>query len=317
MKTVKLSKQTFNNSFTRKNQKIMKTKKYSISLKALAAVVFAFVFSALLNAQFDIAAGTTTQTPVSEEREGNTGLYTATGVHVAGDRFTWEIWADTPPVSVESGGVDIIDGGSGTLADPYYVNLTDDLTSIDIEWAADAVPGIINTNGNVSVQKRLAVASGGCASPIQSWDIDFWSDPSAAVDVITSPNQIVCSTDAIGGTITIDLTGAPDAGQSGLDGFDLVYVVAVSDPLLTINGPLGTAEGSHTVTSDLATVTIPLPTDLTNTDTSPHTYTVTLSTIQDDFNNPAVAVAGEVFTITVNPVPETGVISSSSSLTRR
>ena len=45
-------KQSNNHSLTLKNQKVMKTKKYSISMKALAALVFAFAFSAFLNAQF-------------------------------------------------------------------------------------------------------------------------------------------------------------------------------------------------------------------------------------------------------------------------
>ncbi len=39
--------QSNNNSLTLKNQKVMKTKKYSISLKALSAVVFAFAFSCI------------------------------------------------------------------------------------------------------------------------------------------------------------------------------------------------------------------------------------------------------------------------------
>ena len=127
----------------------------------------------------------------------------------------------------------------------------------------------------------------------------------------------VCSTDPVTGTITIDLTGAPDGGQSGNDGFSLVYDVAVDDPTLTVSGPNGPTGAGQIVTSDGATVTIPLPDALVNTDNVIHTYTITLQSIEDDFNDGPHAVAGQVFTIQVHPTPSTGIINSTGALTRR
>ncbi|MEN8158047.1 MAG: hypothetical protein ABFS10_13935 [Bacteroidota bacterium] len=276
----------------------MKTKKYSIAAKAFVAVTVMFLFSGALFAQ------------TVEERKGGTTTYSV-AAGVVTDEYTWTIAAPTAPTSVTPAPT----SGTGTTADPYVITWTADLTSIDVTWAADAAPGITSEAGQVTVQKQT---TGGatCPSVVQVMDVTFWSDPSAAIDAVTSPDQTVCSADVIGGSVTIDLTGAPDAGQSGADGFDLVYNVAFSDATLTGSGSNSTA-GAGTVTSDGATVTIPLPDALVNTGAVAQTYTITLSTIQDDFNDPAVAVAGEVFTITVNPVPVTGVISSSSSLTRR
>jgi hypothetical protein len=289
----------------------MKTKKYSISMKAFMAVVFAFAFSAILSAQFDLTAGTNTQTPVSEEREGNTGTYTASGTHAAGDQFTWEIWADTPPVAiVDGGGADLIDGGSGTSADPYVINWTDDLSSIIVTWAADGSPGIDNTNGNVSVQKRLAAAAGGCASPIQSWDIDFWSEATASM---ATADAAYCSGAAIGGQVTIDLTGAPDGT---VDGFAVDYTISAPD--------LEDADGASwdgvtgTATSDGATATITLPDELIDVSVGQTggTFTITLTRMNDDFTNDG-NILDDTFEITIYATPDTGDITSSSSLTRR
>jgi hypothetical protein len=314
MKTLKSTQtrinQTNNNSLTLKNQKVMKTKKYSISKKAFVAVAFAFVFSTALKAQLDISAGTNTQTPVSEEREENLGTYTAIGTHAVGDQFTWEIWADVAPVSVESGAVDIIDGGSGTSADPYVVFWTDDLSSIDVQWAADASPGIDNTNGNVSVQKRLAVAAGGCLSPIQSWDIDFWSVATASM---ATADASYCSGAAIGGTVTIDLTGAPDGV---LDGFAVDYTITAPD----LEEADGTSWDGITdvATSDAGTVTIDLPAELIDVSLAQAggTFTITLDRMNDDFTGDGT-LGDDTFIITVSAIPDTGVIQSTSSLTRR
>ena len=316
MKTVKSiqtrKNQTNNNSLTLNNQTIMKTKMYSISKKAFLAMTIAFVFSTFLKAQLDISAGTNTQAPVSEEREGNTGTYTASGTHAAGDQFTWEIWADTPPVAVEDGlGANIIDGGSGTAADPYVVNWTDDLSAIVVQWAPDATPGITNTNGNVSVQKRLAAAAGGCLSPIQSWDIDFWS---AATASMATADAAYCSGAPIGGTVTINLTGAPDDGV--LDGFAVDYTITAPD----LEEADGTSWDGITdvATSNAGTVTIDLPAELIDVSLAQAggTFTITLDRMNDDFTGDGT-LGDDTFIITVYSIPDTGDISSSSSLTRR
>jgi len=304
--TVKKSN-TSNIIINTKNQKVMKTKKYSIVMKAAFAVMISVLFSNVALAQF-VAAGTNTQLPVSEERKGGTSTYTASGTHAAGDEFTWEVWADTPPAAITSGGLDIISSGNGISGDPYIINWTADLSAIDVQWAADAAPGITNTNGNVSVQKRLPAASGSCPSPIQSWDIDFWS---AATASISDVDAEYCSGDAIGGFITINLTGAPDGT---VDGFAVDYSIAAAN---LVDGSSTSWDGNTgTVTSDGATVTIPMPDLLTNLTTSDATFTVTLTRMNDDFTGDGT-LADDTFVITVHATPDTGTITSTGSLTRR
>ena len=300
MKTQTIRKNQNNhfNSNT-KNQKVMKTKKYSNSMKALMALAMMFLISGVAFSQ------------TIEERKGATSTYSV----VAGagtDQYTWTIGAATVlPPSVSP----VPTSGTGSLADPYIIDWTDDLTSIDIIWAADPTPDIASTAGEVTVQKQSTVGVT-CPSIVQTMDIDFWSNPTAAIDPAeTDPD--FCSTDAINGSITIDLTGAPDAGQNGSGRFEVIYDVAVSDPALTVTGIIGPIGAGQSVTSDGATVTIPLPEALVNTDAAAQTYTITLSTVQDDFNDAPVAIASEVYTITVHPIPTTGNISSTGTLTRR
>lgn len=277
------------------NQKVMKTKKYSNSMKIVFAAGLMFLFSGLVFAQ------------TIEERKGGTSTYSV-AAGLATDEYTWTIEAAVAPTVVPVPG-----SGSGTPGDPYIIDWTADLTSIQVTWAPDASPDIASTTGVVTVQKRTTVGAI-CPSPLQTLDIAFWSQPSAAIDAVTSPDLIVCSTDAIGGSVTIDLTGAPDAVA---DGFDLVYDVEVSDPLLTVSGLNGVTGTDLVVNSNASNVTIPLPDALVNTDVVPLTYTITLKTIQDDFNEAPVVVVAQVFTITVNPTPVTGPIGSTGTLTRR
>ena len=270
----------------------MKTKKYSLMMKAVMALAIMFFVSGVVFSQ------------TIEERKGATSTYSvAAGAPT--DEFTWTIEAAVAPVVVPAP-----NSGTGAAGDPFIINYTANLTSIQVTWDGGTAD-IASTAGVVTVQKRI----GACESILQTMDIDFWSNPTAVIDP-AEVDQNVCSTDPIGGSITIDLTGAPDAGQSGTDGFDVAYNVAVSDPALTVTGPNGPV-GAGLVTSDGATVTIPLPDALVNTDAAAQTYTITLSTVQDDFNDPAVAIVGEVYTITVNPIPTTGIISSTGTLTRR
>jgi hypothetical protein len=244
-----------------------------------------------------------------EERKGGGSTYSVTP-SAGSDQYRWTISADVTPVSVSSA---TLPGGDGTTANPWIIDWTDNLTSIDVVWGADASPDIASTPGVVTIQKRTTVGAT-CPSLVQTLDIAFWSQPSAIIDVATSPNQTVCSTDAIGGSVTIDLTGAPDGVANG---FDLVYDVAVSDALLTVSGIVGLPGIDEVVNSNGPTITIPLPDALVNTDVIPQTYTITLKTIQDDFDDIPVAVVLQVFTITVNPTPVTGPIGSTGTLNRR
>ena len=93
--------------------------------------------------------------------------------------------------------------------------------------------------------------------------------------------------------------------------------MAVSDPACAGNGAARSRLADRWERSDGATVTIPLPDALANIDARPQTYTITLSTVQDDFNDGPYAVAGQVYTITVYPTPTTGIITSDGALTRR
>jgi len=298
MKTRNKNKKQTNKLFNHTlNQKVMKTKKYSVVKKAILA-----------SAMMCLIAGTAFSQTV-EERKGGTSTYSVTA-GAPTDEYRWTIEADVAPVSVSVAG-----SGTGGPGDPYIIDWTADLTSIDIEWAADASPGITSTVGEVTVQKRIN-AGAICPSPVQTMDITFWSVPTAVID----PGEMdldVCSAEAIGGSITINLTGAPDAGQSGNDGFEVIYDVAVDDPTLSVSGTTGDVGDDQSVPSDGATVTIPLPDALINTDNVEHTYTITLTDVQDDFDDGPYAVTGQVYTITVYPTPSTGVIQSTGSLTRR
>lgn len=276
----------------------MKTKKYSLVKKAILA-----------SAMMCLIAVTAFSQAV-EERKGGTSTYSvAAGAPT--DEYRWTIEADVAPTSVTP----VPSSGTGVTGDPYIIDWTTDLTSIDVEWAADGSPDIASTAGIVTVQKRLNAAAP-CVSAVQTMNIDFWSLPSAVIDGAVTTLD-VCSEDVIGGSITLNLTGAPDAGQSSNDGFSVVYDVAVDDPLLTVSGTNGAVGNGQVVSTDGATVTIDLPDALVNADNVMHTYTITLNTVEDDFDDGPYPVAGQVYTINVYPTPTTGVIQSTGSLTRR
>lgn len=245
-----------------------------------------------------------------EERKGANSSYSVAAGDLT-DEYTWQISAPVAPTSVTPAP----SSGSGTTADPYIIDWTANLISIDVQWAADGAPDINSTTGIVTVQKRV-IAAAVCPSPVQQLDLNFWSNPAAAID----PSEIdldVCSTDPTLGTITLNLVGAPDAGQSGTGGFEVIYDVAVSDAGLTVTGGNGAVGTGQSVTSDGATVDITLPDALVNATAAAQTYTITLMTIEDDFDDGPHAIAGQVYTITVYPTPSTGIIQSTGTLTRR
>jgi len=307
MKTTELTKgtkQSINNSLTLKNQKVMKTKKYSISLKALAVVVFAFAFSAFIKAQFVAPAPTSNANAVAEEvRATSTISYDLTANHTAGDTYRWVVRGGT------------IDDQGGTLTvttdgDSSIVNWTVDLVSIDVLWDTDitATP-VGSAPGEIIVQKTVG---GTCASELQTLDITMWNPATATLDV-TGLIAEMCSGEILGGNLPVDLTGAPDPVANG---FDVTYTVVATGGLTDLGGtPL---DGTGTTIQDNdAQALIALPGGIINPTATDQTLTITLTGMQDDFDVAGSVVGTVTYVITVHPTPATGEINSSASLTRR
>jgi len=309
MKTVKSiqtkNKQAINNSLTLKNQKVMKTKKYSISMKALAAVVFAFAFSAFLNAQFVVPSPSSNTNLTAEEvRATSTVTYDLSTNHNPGDTYRWVVRGGT------------IDDAGGTLTittdgDSSIVEWTADLELITVNWDTDitATP-IGSAPGEIIVQKTVG---GTCASELQTLGITMWNPATANLN-LTGLITEICSGEALGFTVPADLTGAPNATA---DGFvvDWAYNVTAG----TLEDLLGNAvDGvTGTVLDNDALALIPLPGGLVNTGTIDATLEVTLTAMLDDFDEGGSVAASATYTITVHPTPATGEINSGSSLTRR
>jgi hypothetical protein len=296
---------TNNNSLTLKNQKVMKTKKYSISMKAFVAVVFAFTFSTFLNAQFVApapASNTNAVTP-EEVRATSTISYDLSLNHTAGDTYRWVVRGGT------------IDDQGGTLTvtadgDSSIVEWTLDLESIDVLWDTDITGTPVGSApGEIIVQKTVG---GTCASQLQTLDITMWNPATANLD-LTGLSTELCSGDVLGGNLPVDLTGAPDPVA---DGFDITYTVVATGGLTDLGAtPL---DGTGTTIQDNdAQALIPLPNGIINPTGADQTLTITLTAVQDDFTVAGTVGAIATYQITVHPTPDTGEINSSSSLTRR
>jgi hypothetical protein len=289
--------QTFNQTFTLKNQKVMNNMKYSVSIKAMMAVVFAFVFSAFLNAQFEVPSPSTPGSQTSEDVRATSSVdYDITVL--AGEQVRWAVIGGT----ITAGGAVTTDGDSSLIewagTSTITVNWDEDLSLLPIGSGV----------GQIIVQKR---SSSACPSQLQILDITQWNNPTAD---LVDPVASICSGEAVGGNITINLTGAPDASA---DGFTVTYNLAAAG-LTDLSGTaLADATGSI-VLSNTGTATIALPDGLINPTNAPIDYVVTLTAMTDDFTTPnGVLTSDGTYTITVNPVPTTGDINSSSSLTRR
>jgi len=300
MKTLKSTQtrinQTNNNSLTLKNQKVMKTKKYSISMKALAALVFAFTFSAFLNAQFvppSPAAGTQADEEVRATLL-STVTYDLSGTHTAGDTYRWAV----------VGGV--ITGGTPVGPDSSILGWTADIPLITVTWNADlSLAPIGSAPGNVIVQKR---AGGTCASELQVLDITQWNPATANLDVTGLLTEI-CSGDALGFPVPANLTGSPDPVITNF-GFSVDYLWSVpAGSLETLTG--GVVDGvTGSVPDNDALAQIPLPDGLVNTGLGDATFTLTLTAMQDDFNDIGDVSASVTYSITVHQTPATGPINS-------
>jgi hypothetical protein len=298
MKTHYQKKTKNNNSFIHSKFKItMKTKKYSILRKAVVTALFSFVFSAFISAQFSnpTVANTQAGEEVRSIVTGNTVTYDLTADHVAGEEYRW----------VVRGG-DITSAGYSTSGDSLIVDWTADLDQITVDWNQDlsATP-VGSALGEIIVQKRNV---GGCYGLIQVLPITMWNPATASV---VDPDIEICSGDAVGGTITIDLTGAPDLLA---DGFEVTYDIVATD-LTDLGGNPLDATGSIAL-SNTNTVTINLPDGLINANTADRTFTITLTAMHDDFTGNGALIDSE-YIITVHPTPVTSPINSSSSLTRR
>jgi hypothetical protein len=275
----------------------MKTKKSTISMKTMAIMIVAMTFTALLNAQFEIPNPNTPGSQTAEEVRATSSVdYDITADWVAGEQIRWAVRGGT----ITAGGV------VTTSGDTSIVEFTVDATTITVNWDTDitATP-IGSAAGEIFVQKRTG---SGCPSQLQELDITMWNNASAD---LTDADISICSGTSLGGTLTIDLTGAPDPVA---DGFVVTYNV-VATGLTDLGANALDATGS-TVTSNGPTVTIALPDGLVNTTGANATYTVTLTAMYDDFSGNGTLVDSE-YVVTVNPVPVTGDINSSSSLTRR
>ena len=295
---------TNNNSLTLKNQKVMKTKKYSISMKAIAALVFAFGFAAFINAQFVTPAPTSNANVTPEEvRANSTITYDLNANHTAGDSYRWVVRGGT------------IDDAGGTLTvltsgDSSIVEFLVDLVSIDVLWDTDITGTPVGSApGEIIVQKQTG---GSCASELQTLDITMWNPATANLD-LTGLITEMCSGEALGFTVPADLTGAPDPVA---DGFGVDWSYTATGGLTDLGGtPMNGVSG--TVLDNDALAQIPLPDGLVNAGASDETFTLTITAMQDDFTAAGAIGATATYQITVHPTPATGEINSSSSLTRR
>ena len=286
------------------NQKVMKTKKYSILKKAVVAAMFSFVFSAFLNAQWDTPSPDNpfTQLTTEEVRTGSSTTYDVDNNHTAGEWYRW----------VVRGGTITAGGTVTTDLDSSIIEWTQNAHTITVQWDDDLLPvndSIGSGQGEVIVQKRNA---GACPSQLQIMNVDRWNDPTAT---LADPALAICSGEAVGGNVNVGLTGAPAVA----DGFTVTYSITAAGLTDLLDNPLANLTGQTVLDND-AFAQIPLPNGLINPTGSPIDYVVTLTAVTDDFDtpDPTGAIIGDgTYTITVNPVPATGDIESGFSLTRR
>jgi hypothetical protein len=291
---------TDNNSLTLKNQKVMKTKKYSISLKALAALVFAFAFSAFLNAQFIVPAPSSNINLSSPEevRATTTITYNLFVNHTDTDTYRWVVRGGT------------IIGGAAVAPDSSVLDWTENAYSIDVTWNTDITGTPIGSApGEIIVQKQ---AGGTCASELQVLNSTMWNPATANLD-LTGLLTELCSEEALEFTVPADLTGAPNAAA---DGFIVNYEYAATGNLEDLGGNLLNGVTGQVLDND-DQAQIPLPDGLFNPGTTDETFTLTLTSMFDDFDEGGDVSASVTYTITVHPTPSTGEIVSGFSLSRR
>ena len=285
----------------------MKTNMYSISKKAAFAAAIAMLFSFTVRAQFITPSPDNPQTQGGEEvRTGSVITYDLSGNHNPGEQYRWAVI-----------GGEITDSNNGDVGTPSgdssIVEFTANTFEIEVTWDEDLTATPIGSfGGEIMVQKRTG--TGACPSQMQILPVTQWNNPTAQIDAADADFDI-CSGDAVGGNITIDLTGAPDNG--GGDGFVVTYDVSATNLEDAAGNPITEGTGL-TAVGNGSTIDISLPSELINTDAiNDAEYTITLTAMHDDFQGPGSVINKTEFTITVHPTVVTGPIQSSSQLTRR
>jgi hypothetical protein len=238
---------------------------------------------------FNLSVGYSQQT--SEVRKGSTVAYSVVAGHIAGEEYRWEIVGGTPSPAATS--------GTGTVADPYIITYTANLHTINVTWGTDN-NNTIGDAGNVRVQKRSA---GGCISVLQDMQVTCWSAATAVISGATT--AAICNGENVGYTVAVNFTGAPN--------FALDYRIDnnLTGMLQTTNQTISNITGGST--------SISIPDNLINTTSSPQTYTITLTRMNDGFTGDGtISATAYTYTITVNPAASTGPITvSPASLQRR
>src|SRR6056297_1935588 len=233
----------------------MKTNMYSISKKAAFAAAIAMLFSVTVHAQFITPSPDNPETQGGEEvRTGSVITYDLNLNHNPDEQYRWAVI-----------GGEITDSNNGAAVtssgDSSIVEFTANTFEIEVTWDEDLTSTPIGSfNGEIMVQKRTG--TGACPSQMQILPVTQWNNPTAQIDAADADFDI-CSGDAVGGDITIDLTGAPDNG--GGDGFEVTYDLSATNLEDAAGIPITEGTGL-TAVGNGSTIDISLPSELINTD---------------------------------------------------
>ena len=283
----------------------MKTIKNSISMRTFFVAIFAVSFTAAVNGQFQ--PGSETSQTLEEVRTGSTVTYSVPAdggaPHVDGDSYRWAVIGGTITGSIETAAIT-------TSGDSSILEFTENNYQITVDWDTDIDPAtdpLGSEDGQILVQKLSA--TGSCPSDLQNLPVRRWNPATAT---LADGTLAICSGDALPASLSVALTGAPDGSANG---FTVTYSIAVSSGDIT-DGNGDPVDGTGlTVSTDTDNVNIDLPASLINTGTTAETFTLTLTDMHDDFQGSGTYSG--TYVVTVYPVPETGDIESSASLSRR
>jgi hypothetical protein len=281
----------------------MKTIKNSILMRTIFVAIFAVSFTAFVNGQFltPNPDSPVLQDPSEDIRTGSSVVYDLdNGSHVPGEKYKWV---------VTGGEITAVNEGVISGVDNNIVESTVDAHTITVNW--DETPGsaIGSFAGQIQVQK---VSIDDCPSQVQTLDVNIWNAPSASfTDVATE----ICSGDGAAASVTVDFTGAPD--NEGGNGFTVNYTMDIPTGVTAFDGAGDPFVATNSASTNGASVDIDLPATFVNSTDGSIDFVLTLTTMTDDFGDSDDTVATGTYTITVYPVPETGDIESSVSLSRR
>jgi len=274
------------------------------------AMLTLFLFGAV-NAQFETPNPVAALTPqlLEEVRTDSSITYSLVANHIADEQYRWAVIGGT--ITGTNNGATVTTEGTGA-ADSSVVEFSANTYEITVTWDADLSSTPIGSfAGEIWVQKKSVDA---CPSQLQMLPVTQWNMATAEIDAGSADFEI-CSGDAVGGTITLNLTGAPDDGAG--NGFQVTYDITSNGNLTDLGGGSIGATGQTTV-SNTATATIPLPDGLISSNTTgDETFEIVLTAMHDDFDGDGLLVNKTTFEITVHPTVETGPIVSGRSLSRR